>query len=170
MLGFRGRKTICADPAFLEFGLDRHVSQICPVGLPANISNNFEISVAKNLYFYETRNMKMNLTDDLDLTRAATGFAALGSEQRLGVLRALVRAGPEGLTIGQLGERCGVTGSTLTHHVKFLAQAGLVQQKRKGRSIICAAIAYEKVRDLSEFLLNECCADSAVPCEDHDNG
>ncbi len=50
----------------------------------------------------------------------ASAFAALGSEQRLLVLRTIVRAGPDGLRIGELGERSGVTGSTLTHHMKIL--------------------------------------------------
>ncbi|WP_147114802.1 helix-turn-helix transcriptional regulator [Tateyamaria sp. syn59] len=104
--------------------------------------------------------MKMDLPNPLDLTRAAAAFAALGSEQRLSVLRTLVRAGPEGLSIGTLGERTGVTGSTLTHHVKILASAGLVTQARQGRSIICAAVAFDEVQDLADFLLTECCADS----------
>ena len=111
--------------------------------------------------------MKVESTDDLNLTLAASSFAALGSEQRLSVLRCLVRAGPDGLSIGELGERCGVTGSTLTHHVKLLAQAGLVEQTRQGRSIICAAVAYDKVYALSEFLLNECCADTQDIGHDH---
>ena len=104
---------------------------------------------------------------DLSVEVVASTFAALGSEQRLTVLRALVRAGPEGLPIGMLGERTGVTGSTLTHHMKILAQAGLVTQTRQGRSIICAAVAYDQVRALSSFLLNECCADSTQPGHDH---
>ena len=33
---------------------------------------------------------------------AATGFAAMGSEARLKVLRALVRAGDPGLTVGEI--------------------------------------------------------------------
>ncbi|MCX7567181.1 metalloregulator ArsR/SmtB family transcription factor [Sulfitobacter sp. F26169L] len=102
-----------------------------------------------------------------NLTRAAAGFAALGSEQRLTVLLALVRAGPAGLSIGALGEVTGVTGSTLTHHMKILAAAELVEQTRQGRSIICAAIAYERVRSLSHFLLTECCADADAPCPEH---
>ena len=93
------------------------------------------------------------------LTEAASTFAALGSEQRLSVLRTLVRAGDAGLTIGVLGERSGVTGSTLTHHMKILTQAGLVRQAKQGRQIICAAVAYDEVRALSAFLLKECCAD-----------
>lgn len=102
-----------------------------------------------------------------DLPLAAARFAALGSEQRLHVLRILVRAGPEGLTIGTLGGRSGITGSTLTHHVKLLVAAGLVQQQRQGRSIICAAVAHDAVHDLSRFLLTECCADADTPCPDH---
>ncbi|MGR3434970.1 MAG: ArsR/SmtB family transcription factor [Shimia sp.] len=97
---------------------------------------------------------------DDDLLKAAAAFAALGSEQRLTVLRTLVRAGDDGLTIGELGARSGVTGSTLTHHTRILAQAGLVRQERRGRSIVCAAVAYDDVKALSDFLLHECCADA----------
>ncbi|MDX1785360.1 MAG: metalloregulator ArsR/SmtB family transcription factor [Roseovarius sp.] len=105
-----------------------------------------------------------------ELTRAASTFAALGSEQRLMVLNALVRAGPDGLSIGELGARTGVTGSTLTHHMKILSQAGLVAQERKGRSIICAAVAYDELRHLSDFLLRECCADVPEPNRGHNHG
>lgn len=104
------------------------------------------------------------------LTLAAASFAALGSEQRLAVLRTLVRAGQEGLSIGALGERTGVTGSTLTHHLKLLAAAGLVKQQRHGRSTICAAVAYDEVAALANFLLTECCADAPTPSKDHDHG
>jgi DNA-binding transcriptional ArsR family regulator len=62
--------------------------------------------------------------------------------------------------MGDLGDRSGVTGSTLTHHLKILATAGLVVQSKQGRSIICAAVAYDDIKDLSAFLLRECCADS----------
>ncbi len=114
--------------------------------------------------------MKHESTDDISLAIAASTFAALGSEQRLSVLRVLVRAGKAGLSIGELGKRAGVTGSTLTHHMKILAQAGLVTQQKQGRSIICAAVAYDEIRALSDFLLKECCADCAAPNKDHDHG
>ncbi|MBO9400394.1 metalloregulator ArsR/SmtB family transcription factor [Shimia sp. R9_3] len=114
--------------------------------------------------------MKHTDPSDISLEIAASTFAALGSEQRLAVLRCLVRAGTDGLSIGELGKRTGVTGSTLTHHMKILAQAGLVTQEKQGRSIICAAVAYDAVRDLSAFLLEECCADSPSPDKDHTHG
>jgi len=111
--------------------------------------------------------MKQEHIIDLSVEQAASTFAALGSEQRLSVLRILVRAGDEGIAIGELGERCGITGSTLTHHMKILTQAGLVQQTKRGRSIICAAVAYDQIYSLSQFLLSECCADCAFPHRDH---
>ncbi len=114
--------------------------------------------------------MKQESLSPPALTVAADSFAALGSEQRLCVLRVLVRAGPDGLSIGELGERSGVTGSTLTHHLKLLAATGLVKQERQGRSTICAAVAYAEVQALAHFLLTECCADAGKPCEDHDHG
>ncbi len=114
--------------------------------------------------------MEMTPTDDSTLAEAASTFAALGSEQRLGVLRTLVRAGPDGLSIGELGARSGVTGSTLTHHMKILSAADLVRQVREGRRIICIAAAYARMKSLSEFLLTDCCADSRHPHEDHRHG
>jgi len=114
--------------------------------------------------------MKQHRDTRLSVEQAASTFAALGSEQRLGVLNVLVRAGPDGLSIGELGARSGVTGSTLTHHMKILNQAGLVGQQRRGRSIICAAAAYSEMKALSAYLLSECCADSAHPHGDHADG
>ena len=49
--------------------------------------------------------------------------------------------------------------------MKILTQAGLVTQTRQGRQIICAAVAYDELRELSQFLLRECCAD-ATQCQE----
>lgn len=93
-----------------------------------------------------------------EITRTASAFAALGSEARLSILRRLVRAGPSGLPIGALGEAVGISGSVLTHHVKQLVSAGLVEQRRDGRRILCSVVIGE-VEALSAFLIAECCAD-----------
>jgi len=63
-----------------------------------------------------------------------------------------------------------VTGSTLTHHLKFLTAAGLVVQAKQGRSIICAAVAYDMAEALSKFLLHNCCADANGTHEGHEHG
>lgn len=102
-----------------------------------------------------------------ELTTAATAFAALGSEHRLAILRRLVRAGPEGLPIGDLGDAVGVTGSVLTHHLKQLVSAGLVAQRRDGRRILCS-VDHAAVEALSAFLIAECCADQGGHVPPHD--
>lgn len=95
----------------------------------------------------------------LALEEAAQGFAAAGSEPRLEVLLALVRAGPDGLTVGEIQEHVGVPASTLAHHLRFLAAGGLIEQERVGRAVVNRA-AYERIEILADFLLRECCMDA----------
>ena len=95
----------------------------------------------------------------LVLEEAAQGFAACGSEPRLMVLRLLVRAGASGLTVGEIQERTAIPASTLAHHLGFLAAGGLVEQERRGRTVINRA-AYRRIEALAAFLLEACCADA----------
>ena len=102
----------------------------------------------------------------MDWTAASASFSALGSEARLHVLRALVRAGPEGLPVADIQERTGIAASTLTHHLKFLAAAGVVTQEKQGRSIISRA-DFTHLEDLAQFLLMECCLDDVTKADHH---
>ncbi|TNJ47560.1 helix-turn-helix transcriptional regulator [Phaeobacter sp. B1627] len=90
---------------------------------------------------------------------AAQGFAAMGSEARLDVLRILVRAGESGLTVGEIRERSGIAASTLAHHLKFLSAAEVVSQEKVGRSIVCRA-SFKHLERLAGFILSECCQDA----------
>lgn len=89
---------------------------------------------------------------------AAQGFSAMGSEARLAVLRALVRAGHPGMTVGDIQERTGIAPSTLAHHLKALAAGGLVEQEKVGRTVVNRA-RFETLRALAQLILTECCAD-----------
>ena len=113
--------------------------------------------------------MTQDSISELSIEEAAQAFAALGSEQRLAVLQALVKAGPDGLKMGELGEKTGIAASTLNHHLRFLTQAGLVIQERRGRAIYCASAAYETVALLSSYLLRNCCADAPEGAEHSDH-
>ncbi|MFY0692627.1 MAG: winged helix-turn-helix transcriptional regulator [Paracoccaceae bacterium] len=104
--------------------------------------------------------MKRYESEDLSIVEAASAFAALGSEQRLGLLRHLTRSGEKGISIGDLGAATGLSGANLTHHLKILAQAGLIKQTKQGRSVICAMADLATFERLNEFLLAECCADT----------
>lgn len=92
---------------------------------------------------------------------AAQGFAAMGSESRLQVLRCLIRAGEAGLTVGEIQERTGIAPSTLAHHLKFLTGAGVVEQERQGRATLNRA-DFTRLEALAGFILSECCADAAL--------
>lgn len=91
---------------------------------------------------------------------ASRGFAAMGSEARLQVLKTLIRAGDPGLTVGEIQERTGMAPSTLAHHLKFLAAGGLVAQQRVGRSTLNTA-CFGALEDLAQFILAECCSDTS---------
>lgn len=94
----------------------------------------------------------------MDEEIAVQGFAAMGSEARLHVLRSLVRAGTMGLAVGDIQERTGIPASTLAHHLRFLAAAGLIEQRKEGRSIISTA-RFDHLQDLAAYILTACCAD-----------
>jgi len=106
-------------------------------------------------------------THGIDLEGAARGFAAIGSEPRLDVLLALVRAGQNGLSVGEIQTRVDIPASTLAHHLKFLAAADLIDQRRAGRVVMNHA-AYDRLEALASFLLSECCSDSREMAEVHD--
>ncbi|HSS66418.1 MAG TPA: metalloregulator ArsR/SmtB family transcription factor [Gammaproteobacteria bacterium] len=95
----------------------------------------------------------------MTVEEAAQGFAAAGSEPRLEVLMALVRAGSDGLTVGDIQDRVGLPASTLAHHLRLLAAGGLIEQERRGRAVITRA-AYPRIEELAGFLLKNCCAEA----------
>lgn len=92
----------------------------------------------------------------MEVKEAVTSLAAMAQETRLGVLRLLVQAGPNGLSAGDIAERVGVPPSTLSFHLKELDRAGLARSWRVQRQIRYAA-DYEGLRRLLAFLTADCC-------------
>ncbi|WP_312528903.1 metalloregulator ArsR/SmtB family transcription factor [Paracoccus sp. (in: a-proteobacteria)] len=89
--------------------------------------------------------------------QALTAFAALSQETRLRIVRLLVRAGPEGMAAGAIGEALGgATTSRLSFHLTHLEHAGLIQSRRDGRFIIYSAV-YGALAGLVGFLMKDCC-------------
>jgi ArsR family transcriptional regulator len=92
----------------------------------------------------------------MDSSLAISALAALAHERRLAVFRALVVAGADGLAAGRLAQALDVPPSSLSHHLGLLEQAGLVQVRRAGRSLIYAA-DFAAMRALISFLTEDCC-------------
>ncbi|WP_428423814.1 ArsR/SmtB family transcription factor [Methylibium sp.] len=91
-------------------------------------------------------------------------LGALAHPLRLQVFRALVVAGPAGLTPGTVSEALGVPGATLSFHLKELSNAGLVSQERDGRYLVYRA-AYEQMNALLGYLTANCCEGKACAVE-----
>ena len=87
-------------------------------------------------------------------------LAALAQPLRLKVFRALVVAGPRGLTPGAMSEGAGVPSATLSFHLKELMASGLVTQQRDGRFLIYRA-DFERMNGLLAYLTENCCEGAA---------
>jgi ArsR family transcriptional regulator, arsenate/arsenite/antimonite-responsive transcriptional repressor len=95
-------------------------------------------------------------------TDAVLALAALAQGMRLRVFRALVQAGPQGLTPGALTALLGVAGSTLSFHLKELTHAGLATPQRDGRKLIYRP-ELARMNELLAYLTDDCCQGQA--CE-----
>jgi len=92
----------------------------------------------------------------LDIAAQAARLAALGSEQRLAVFRALMSAMPEPMSAGALSEAVGLSPSALSFHLKELVHQRLLNRVRDGRNILYT-VDVETMRDLMRFLSQDCC-------------
>lgn len=88
---------------------------------------------------------------------AVTALAALAQEARLRVFRALVGAGPRGLTPGALSAMLDIPASTLSFHLKELVHAELVNVEREGRNLHYRP-ALARMDQLVAYLSDHCCA------------
>lgn len=92
---------------------------------------------------------------------AIAALAALAQESRLAVFRALVRAGPAGLSAGTLAKGASISPSALSFHLKELAHADMVSARPDGRFIIYVA-NFAAMNGLVAFLTENCCGGN--PC------
>ena len=99
----------------------------------------------------------------MDVKSALAAMSALGQETRLDVFRLLVKAGPEGMPAGEIGDRLGTVQNTTSAHLKVLSHAGLVRAERHGR-IIRYSADMTGFRDLLAFLMEDCCAGRPELC------
>ena len=101
----------------------------------------------------------------LDETAAVKALAALAQAQRLRTFRALVGAGPDGLTPGAIAEQLEVAPSALSFHMKELAHSGLVSSEPRGRNLIYRA-DFEQMNALLGYLTEHCCQGEACAVAD----
>ncbi|MBK8160934.1 MAG: metalloregulator ArsR/SmtB family transcription factor [Rhodospirillaceae bacterium] len=92
----------------------------------------------------------------METNDAAELFTALGQTTRLDLIRALLAAGPGGMSAGDIADQLGVASSTLSFHLRALEQADLIAMRRYGRNLIYTA-HLARLRDLLGYLAETCC-------------
>lgn len=85
------------------------------------------------------------------------------------MFRALVVAGPGGLTPSVLAEQLDAARNTLSFHLKELAHAGLVTIEQQGRNLIYRA-EYSHMNSLIGYLTEHCCHGGVCEVSDSTGG
>jgi ArsR family transcriptional regulator len=95
------------------------------------------------------------------IPRYADMFAAMGTESRLRIMQLLLKAHPEGLVVGEIGNELEIPNSTLSHHLEKLKAEDLVRVRREGTFLWYSANT-EALQELLGFLYAECCTRNNV--------
>lgn len=91
---------------------------------------------------------------------AVLALRALSQPHRLAAFRTLVQAGPDGMPVGALRAKLALPAATLSAHLNQLRAAGLVADRRDGRTIHVSA-HFGHMDALLGFLTENCCAGAA---------
>jgi len=96
------------------------------------------------------------------LEKHAEQLSALGHPVRLAILRFVVKAGAHGAAAGEIQDHVDLPASTLSHHLKRLASAGLLTSRSEGTFIYYGA-EYRTLRRLTDYLWEDCCKRGGTP-------
>ncbi len=99
----------------------------------------------------------------MDINTAIKGFSALAHETRLESFRLLVRSGAAGMAAGDIAKAMDVPQNTLSSHLAIMVNAGILESRRKGRSVIYR-IDLKGTQALLTFLLKDCCQGNPHAC------
>ena len=89
-------------------------------------------------------------------TKQLERLSALGHSGRMALFRLLVRRYPEFLPSGELARILDARPNTMSVHLAALLRAGLIEQRRDGRSLLYRA-DLDGADDLVAYLFRDCC-------------
>lgn len=87
---------------------------------------------------------------------AALLFGVLSNADRLGVIRVLVEAGPDGMSAGDIARKIGASPSRTSFHLNALTEAGFLTKERQSRKLNYR-IDFDTIGQLINFLIEDCC-------------
>ena len=97
------------------------------------------------------------------LERHAEQLAALGHPVRLAIVRFVVQAGDAGSPAGDIQQHVDLPASTLSHHLKRLADAGLLTSRPEGTFHYYAA-EYRELKQVTAYVWEDCCRRGQSSC------
>jgi ArsR family transcriptional regulator, arsenate/arsenite/antimonite-responsive transcriptional repressor len=118
------------------------------------------ISFDTRTYFYIIRNMKTRRTAYKRNEYFAGMLKALGSDPRLKVIRLLIQHGDGGCCVTDIQKEIGCAPSTLSHHLETLSRFGLINSRKEAQWIFYS-VNFEVLKELFNFLWQDCCSRSA---------
>ena len=102
----------------------------------------------------------MSNSDPNSIDRFSSAFGALANRHRLQIFSMLSGCcgrsdawdahAPPTCCVGELGSALDIAASTLSHHLKELSRAGLIDMKRDGKRVICSVNA-EMLNELRDY-------------------
>ena len=98
----------------------------------------------------------------MDASSAVTRLTGLAHESRLAIFRLLVRTGPTGLCVSDIGAKFKIPPTTLSFHLKELTQARLIKARQDGRFVYYSA-DFKAMNALLNYLTEHCC--EGQPCD-----
>lgn len=116
-------------------------------------------SVDIPLLFHNTGNVKpvpKAATRDVESGEIVEALAALAQGTRLAIVRLLLEYAPNGLTPGAIATKLSLAPATLSFHLKELANAGLIDDRRESRFIWYRANV-PAMEHLVTYLTENCC-------------
>lgn len=75
------------------------------------------------------------LLTDNEAAHYASMFKVLADPGRLQILSRLAAEGCEPMSVSELAQRSGLSQPTVSHHLKKLTEAGLLEKSRSGRAV-----------------------------------
>jgi DNA-binding transcriptional ArsR family regulator len=100
--------------------------------------------------------MKLDQSNNEILHTVSARLAELGHPIRLSIFKLLVKAGKEGLSVGNIQQQVDIPNSTLSHHIAKLLKVNLITQRRESRTLFCIP-QFDALNEVVQYLIDECC-------------
>lgn len=92
----------------------------------------------------------------MKLEKAAACLAELGHAKRLEIFKLLVSCGKVGIETGKIAEKLSIPNSTLSHHLRKLANVDLITQIQEHPKIFCKPNC-DVLQQVLSYLTKNCC-------------